>query len=344
METVVVGNRKIGDGHPCLLSFEPGATHTGLDSAIALVEAVAAGGGEAVKFQTIDTDEIMSHEDVQIEYSTSSGKRSESVYDALKRRELSDDEWHKLQRRAQELGLLFISTPSGPRTLQLLVDMRVDAIKVAKADINNPFLIEDIAKTGFPVILDAREKFEDVEVGLRICEKHEQKNIIIMHCPSGYPAEHAGIHLKTIPFIKSIFDYPVAYSDHSMGDYMNYAALGFGANMIEKTITLDRNTDAVEHYMSLEPQDVASFVERVRSIEEAFGNPRVIFNSRVNPKHRRSVVAKDDIAVGEEITLDKLEFRRPGSYLPVDRANEVLGHITRRNITKGSFLQLADVE
>lgn len=343
MRTAHIGHKTVGDGHPCFISLEAGATHSGLDSALELVEAAAAAGADAVKFQTVDTEELMSGDNLRIEYRTQEGKRTESVFRALKRRELPEDDWRRLKRRCDELGILFISTPSGPRTVDLLADMGAAAIKVAKSDVNNRWLIRHIAGKGRPVILDARERFEDVENALRICEEAGVRDVVIMHCPSGYPAEHAGIHLRAIPQIKSVFGYPVAYSDHSEGEAMNFAAIGLGVNMIEKTITLDRDTDAVEHFMSLEPGELARFVRGIRAVEEAMGNPRIIFSSRVNAEVRRSIMASRAIRAGEAFGMDNLSFKRPGTHLSVDCLEQLLGRRAARDLAAGEFLELPDL-
>ena len=346
MRTVKIGDKLVGDGHPCFISVEPGATHTGLESAKKLAKAAKDAGADAVKFQTIITDELMSPEgrSIMVKYGTKEGHKQETVFKALKRRELSFDEWKKLKRFCDELGILFISTPSGPSTVDLLAEMNVAAIKVSKSDVNNRYLIKLIAQKHIPVIIDAREKFQDVEHAIRICEAEGTKDIIIMHCPSGYPAEHAGIHLSVIPFIKGIFDLPVAYSDHSLGDYMNYAALGLGVNFLEKTISLDRNTDAVEHYMSLEPDELKLFIKRIREVEQAFGNPRIIFNSRVRVTNRRSIITQRMIKKEQIITLDDIAFKRPGNYISVERYEEIIGKRATRDIEPDTFLSEHDFE
>jgi sialic acid synthase SpsE len=346
MKNVKIGDKIIGDGNPCFISVEPGATHTGLESAKKLAKAAKEAGADAVKFQTVITEEMMSHEakNLMIEFGTKDGKKKESIYDALKRRELTFDEWRKLKNYCDEIGILFISTPSGPSTVDLLADLNVAAIKVSKSDVNNTYMIRLIAKKKLPVILDAREKFQDVENAIRICEEEGNENIIIMHCPSGYPAEYAGIHLKVIPFIKEIFEKPVAYSDHSIGDFMNYAALGFGANMLEKTITLDRYTNAVEHFMSLEPAEIKEFIKRVREVEKAFGNPRIIFNSRVKAANRRSIMTKRKIPKGKIIEINDLTFKRPGTHISVERYEEIIGKKAARDIELDVFISENDFE
>jgi sialic acid synthase SpsE len=346
MKTVKLGDKIIGDGHPCFISVEPGATHTGFESAKKLAKASKDAGADAVKFQTVITDEIMSQEAKKliIEFGTKDGKKKESIFDALKRRELTFDEWKKLKDYCDEIGILFISTPSGTSTVDLLADINSAAIKVSKSDVNNTYMIRLIAKKNLPVILDAREKFQDVENAIKICEEEGNDDIIIMHCPSGYPAEFAGIHLKVIPFIKEIFGRPVAYSDHSIGDYMNYAALGFGANMLEKTITLDKYTSAVEHFMSLEPGEIKEFINRVREVEKAFGDPRVIFNSRIKVTNRRSIMTKRKIPKGKKIDINDLTFKRPGTHISVERYEDIIGKKATRDIDADIFLSENDFE
>jgi len=344
MKTAKIGNKIVGDGYPCFISAEAGATYTSLESAKKLVKAAKEAGADAAKFQTIETDELMSSQDMMVEYSTPKGKRKESVYKALKRRELSFDEWRKLKKYCDGLDILFISTPSGPKTVDLLAEIKSAAIKVAKADVNNRHLIELIAKKGLPVIMDAREKFEDVENGIKICEEKGIKDIIVMHCPSGYPAQHAGIHLKVISSIKAIFGYPAAYSDHSLGDCMNYAALGLGVNFIEKTITLDKATNAVEHYMSLEPKEFKQFVVKVREIERALGSSRIIFNSRVKKDHRRSIMTARKIKKGKVIKLKDLAFKRPGTHLSVEKYQEVVGKKATQDLETNIFISENDYE
>mgnify|MGYP006310676083 CR=1 FL=1 len=107
-----IGSKMVGDGHPCFISLEPGATHGGLESAKRLARAAAEAGADAVKFQTVRAEDLMSDEDVQIAYKTAGGKKTESVYQALKRRELTPEEWRDLKAYCDDLGILFISTPS----------------------------------------------------------------------------------------------------------------------------------------------------------------------------------------------------------------------------------------
>jgi len=343
MKKVQIGNKWIGDTKPCLIVLEPGSTFSNVSEAKKLTKGVEKSNADAIKFQTLlpgDAERMMEKKDITIDFKTPSGKKKELVLDALKRKELTKEEWRELVNYTKKTGLLFITAPYFPETVDFLVELGVDAIKVSKGDINNVLLIEQIAKTGLPVILDGREKFDDVERAIKICEDHRNRQIVIMHCPSGYPAENAGVHLNAITAIQEKYDYPVGFADHSPGDVMNYAAVGLGVNMLEKTITIDKKIEQVEHFMSLELEELSNFVKNVRSVEEAMGDANIIMTSRVSEDNRRCFVVKNHIKKGEKISREFLEFKRPGNIgISVSNGFEILNKKAKMDISEGTILQ-----
>ena len=340
---VPIGDKFIGKEEPCLISLEPSATYDNLETAKKMVDAVAKAGADAVKFQTFvtgESDKMMGKKDIKIDFTTKTGKKSELVYDALKRRELSKEEWIELFNYTKSKNLLFISSPYFVETVDFLFELGIDAFKISKGDINNVILIDKVSQTKLPIILDTREKFEDILTAIDICKKYDNENIIIMHCPSGYPAENSGVHLNAIHTLQEKFQYPVAFADHSQGGTMNYAAIGLGVSMLEKTITMDKNTEHVEHFMSLELGELQNFVSNIRQIENAMGDPNTLHVSRVEESARRSITAKRDIKKGEKISLDMIEFRRPGDAgISCSDGFEVIDKISKEDIPSGSFIQ-----
>lgn len=341
---ISIGNRTVGDSSPCLISFEPSSTYTSASEARTLLEAVAAAKADAVKFQIFlpgEAERMMGgRKDIEVEFGTPTGKKRESVQEALKRRELPFEEWRALVSLAHEKGLLFIASAYFLDTVARMRDLGVDALKVSKGDVNNTLLIEAMAKTKFPIILDGREKFEDVRRGVEICKKAGNEEVIVMHCPAGYPAPDDTVHLRAIPAIKEMTGLPVGFADHSLGDLMNYAAVALGANMLEKTLSPDKTTEKVEHFMSLEPQELKQFVENVRRVEKAMGSADVLSSSRVEENARRSFVASRPISKGETIAFETLDFRRPGNAgISVAQGYEVLGKKAKQDISTGTFLQ-----
>lgn len=343
MKTVKIGTKTVGIGHPCFISLEPSATYSTFDEAKIMIKNAALAGADGIKFQTLfpgDSDRILGYRTLKVDFSTPTGKKQELMSDAIKRRELGKSEWKELTDFAKSNGVCFISSPYFLDTVDFLVQTNVDAIKVSKGDINNTLLIEKIARTGLPVILDGREKFEDVERAVKICENNNNQQIIIMHCPSGYPAENAGVHLNAIKTIQNRYEYPVGFADHSLGDVMNYAAVALGVNMIEKTIALDKTREYSEFYMSLEPSELKPFVTNIRAVEQAMGNANILESSRVSEDLRRCFVAAIDIKSGETITTSNIDFKRPGNAgISCAEWYNILGKKALKDIPSGTFLQ-----
>ena len=343
MKVIKINDRIIGQNQKCCISFEPSATYTNFQEAKMMIKYVADSGADAVKFQTFipgDAERLMSKKDITSDFTTKSGTKKESVLEALKRRELSKKDWEKLIKYAHKLKLIFISTPVFVETIDFLKHAKVDILKVSKGDVNNVLFVEHMAKTKLPIILDGREKFEDVDKAIKICEKARNKRILILHCPSGYPAENAGVHLNTLKTISQKYKYPVGFADHSPGGIMNYAAVALGASMLEKTITVNKNIEHVEHFMSLELDDLKNFVINVRNIEDAMGDPNVYLKSRVDDTVRRAIVAKVNINKNEKIQKSMLDFQRPANLgISCSEGFQVINKKASINISQGTFLQ-----
>jgi len=343
MKQVEIGQKLVGIGQPCYIVLEASATYANLDEAKKLTKIASNLGANAIKFQNLfpgDAERILGRRDLTVEFTSPTGKKHETMFDAIKRREMSIDEWIELSKFSDQLGIDFVATPYFPEALEIIHEMKTSAIKINKGDINNVLFIEEIAKLNLPIILDGREKFTDVEIAIEICEKVLNDQIIIMHCPSGYPAESSGVHLSAIKSIQEKYDYPVGYADHSFGDLMNYTALGLGVNMIEKTITLDKTREQSEHFMSLEPSEIELFIKNVKEIEKAMGTPDVLNSSRVNDNLRRCFVSKRDIKKDEKITPEMLDFQRPGDAgISCSEGFKIITKKTLIDIPKGAFFQ-----
>ncbi len=345
----MIGNRCIGDGHPCFITYEAGPTHDGLESAKKLVRLAAEAGADAVKFQIFDTDKLVSDKGVMFSYdilvSRETGameKVTESLYEILRRRQLAREEWIELKQYSDSFGLAFFATVGDETDIALLVELNCHSIKIASADVNHFPLLRQAARTGMCVQLDTgNATLGEVERAVEVIRSEGNNNIIIHNCPSGYPARLDSINLNMLKTLKVMFGVPVAYSDHTPGVDMDVAAVALGANLVEKTITLDRTTRSVEHVMSLEPKDMKAFVNTIRDVERAMGGSRRVLTPEEyanRDKVRRSAILKEPVKAGQKLTDANVYFSRPGFGLRPDQYEEMLSFEFIEDVNAGVVL------
>jgi N,N'-diacetyllegionaminate synthase len=323
-------NNSVGDGCPCFITFEAGPTHDGFSSAYQLVSLAAEAGADAVKFQIFDADRLVADKNQLFDYEILVDRESgesktirEPLYDILKRRCLSQEEWLKIKKHSDTLDLAFFATVGFEEDIELLMEMGCDSIKIASADVNHYPLMRKAAQTGMCIQLDTgNATLGEIENAVSVIHETGNSKIIIHHCPSGYPARLTGINLNIIQTLRQLFLYPIAFSDHSPGVEMDIAAVALGANLVEKTITLDRMTPSVEHMFSLEPKEAIEFIRSIRNLEIALGKPRRVLHPKEHEqrtKIRRSAFSTHACRAGTLLKNLAIEFRRPGDGISPDR-------------------------
>lgn len=323
--SIEIAGRTIGDGHPCFITYEAGPTHDGVETAIRLVQEAAQAGADAVKFQIFDSDRLVADRQQLFSYSIlrdrSTGEMeeiSEPLYNILQRRCLSPEQWRRVKAEADLCRLAFFATIGFEEDLNLLLELGCHSVKIASADVDHAPLLRLAARSGLNVQLDTgNAEIPEIEEAVRILECEGCDSIIIHQCPSGYPARLPSICLRMIQSLRTHFPAcPIAYSDHTPEADMDIAAVALGANLVEKTITLDRCTPSVEHVFSLEPADMRTFIQRLRDVETALGTADRRLSDEQKLKRslvRRSPYARHAAAAGTSLADLAVEFRRPGT-------------------------------
>ncbi len=348
------GKRRVGDGEPSFITFEAGPTHDGLESAKRLVTLAAEAGADAVKFQILDPDKLVADKKMPFSYDVlidrETGKTetiSEPLYDILCRRALTEEEWREVKSHSDNLELAFFATIGFEEEVRLLEELGCDSIKIASADVNHWPLLRLAARTGMCLQLDTgNATIGEVEEAVEVIRSTGNENIIIHNCPSGYPARLESINLNIIPTLKRLFPYPVAFSDHTPGCEMDIAAVSLGANLVEKTITENRTTRSVEHIFSLEPVEMKAFITKIRDLEIALGNSRRILHPAEKEKRkdiRRSAFLNKSVTIGQPISLDDIEFRRPGHGIAPNDFEKLVGFRYTRGLTEGHLIEYSDI-
>lgn len=354
MSDIEINGRKIGDGHPCYITFEAGPTHDGVESAIELVNIAAKSGADAIKFQIIDPERLVADKNQLFEFDILLDKKTgetktvkEPLYNLIKKRSLSFEEWRKVKAAADDAGIAFFATVGFEDEIGLLTELGCDSIKIASADLNHYPLLRLAAKSGMLVQLDTGNgTLGEVEKAVDILNDEGCQRILIHQCPSGYPAHLDSIHLNMITTIKQMFPYPAAFSDHTPGWHMDVAAVALGANLIEKTITKDRCTPSVEHIFSLEEEDAKEFVKIIREVETGLGSSRRSLHPsqrQSRNKIRRSAFLITDVKKGEKLSEVNIEYRRPGDGIAPDYLDDLNDPTFSNDLKAGHKLALSDL-
>jgi N,N'-diacetyllegionaminate synthase len=346
---VTIGGRPVGTGEPCFVVAEAGVNHNGdVELGRRLVDAAAAAGADAIKFQTFRAEGVAARLAPKAAYQRLTTDARESQLDMLRRLELSQDAHLDLKRRAEDRGLAFLSTPFDPASVRFLDGLDVVAFKVASPDLTNLPLLEEIGRCGRPVILSTGlAELHEVEAGVAALRAAGAGGIVLLHCVSDYPAPAEEANLRAMATMAAALGLPVGYSDHTEGDEIALAAVALGAVVLEKHFTLDRGLPGPDHAASLEPDELAALVARVRRVESGLGDgvkaPTASERRNVGVV-RRSLAATDDLAAGTVLERRMLTALRPGTGIPPVQIGEVVGRRLRRDLAGGELLAEDDLE
>ncbi|MDR9404929.1 MAG: N-acetylneuraminate synthase family protein, partial [Halothece sp. Uz-M2-17] len=260
---------------------------------------------------------------------------------------LTQAEWREVKATADHEGIAFFATVSFPEDIELLLELGCHSIKIASSDVSHHPLIRQAAKTGMCIQLDTgNSTIGEIEEAVDLILQEGNENFIIHQCPSGYPARLESINLRIIPTLKRMFQVPIAYSDHTPGWEMDVAAVALGANLVEKTITLDRTTRSVEHIFSLEPPEMKQFIQTIRDVETALGNTRRLMSETERQKRlatRSSCYYRRTVQAGEMLTEELIDYKLPGyGILPKD-VEQLIGRYVRKDCPEGKQVEWTDL-
>ncbi len=343
-----IQDRLIGQDNPCFIIAEAGVNHNAdLKMAKKMIDCAVDAGADAIKFQTFSADTLVTKTAQKAEYQKDTTGCVESQYQMIKNLELSYDEFKILSKYAKKKGIIFLSTPFDNESVDFLNDLDIPAFKIPSGEITNFPLLAQIASKKKPVILSTgMSNLAEIEEATTFLKNNGAKDIFLLHCVTNYPADIREVNLRAMDTIRCAFKLPVGYSDHTMGITISIAAVVMGACIIEKHFTLDRNLPGPDHRASLEPDELKNLVLAIREVELGKGSglkkstPEEEKNKLVI---RKSLVAKKDISMGEQITVDMLTVKRPGTGIEPRYYSKIIGSKAIRSISKDELIEWHDI-
>jgi N,N'-diacetyllegionaminate synthase len=343
-----IAGRRIGDGEPPFVIAEAGVNHNGsLDLALQLVDAAAEAGAEAVKFQTFAADAVVRDDAPQAAYQFARAPAG-SQLEMLRELELPADAWTALNTRASEQGLMFLSTPFDPGSVELLARLGVPAFKIGSGDLTNLVLLRAVASHARPILLSTgMAELAEVEAAVDDLRRHGDPPLALLQCTSAYPAPAAEANLRAMATLRERFAVPVGYSDHTLGVATSTAAAALGAAVIEKHLTLDRSLPGPDHAASLAPGTFRELVAAVREAWAALGDGRKApqrHEQDASRLARRSLVVTRPVAAGQQLTAAELDAMRPAGGISPLRLDDVIGRRAARELPALHPLSPEDVD
>lgn len=337
-----IGRSPLGPDHPPVVVAELSANHNGsLERALAVVDAVADAGAHLLKLQTYTADTMTLDVDLPGFRIDTPGSlwQGRTLYD-LYQEGSTPWEWHEpIVDRCRALGLDWFSSPFDGTAVDFLEQLDPAAYKIASFEIVDLSLIRMAARTGRPLVISTgMATLAEIDAAVGAARHAGCTDLVLLQCTSTYPATPENSHLATIPHMAQAFGCPVGLSDHTLGIGVPLAAVGLGAVLIEKHVTLDRSGGGVDDAFSLEPDELRDLVQSSERAWQAIGGIRYgpLTAERPSLQFRRSLYVTRDLRAGEELTPDNLRAIRPGYGLPPRHLDELLGQRVGRDVPRGT--------
>ena len=345
---ISIDGRKIGTDYAPYIIAEMSANHNGnIENAFKIIEQAKRCGADAVKLQTYTADTITLNSRAPEFMIRGTLWEGQSLHELYQKAHMPWD-WHKpLFDFAREQGITIFSSPFDFSAVDLLESLNAPAYKIASFEMVDLPLIRYVAQTGKPMIIstgmaDADEIAEAVETA----KSAGCRELVVLHCVSGYPAPAADYNLRTLPDMAARFGTLVGLSDHTLDNTTAVASVVLGACVIEKHFTLDRNGGGADDSFSLEPDGLQALCRDSKTAWQALGRVHYGLKSseQGNVQFRRSLYFVKDMQKGDAIDETCIRSVRPGFGIAPKHFDELIGKRLTRNVQANTKTDWADFE
>ncbi|MFN4088118.1 MAG: N-acetylneuraminate synthase family protein [Alphaproteobacteria bacterium] len=332
---------------PCTIVGEVAQAHDGsLGTAHAYIDAIAAAGADAVKFQThIAAAESTAAEPWRKRFSP----QDETRLDYWRRMEFTEPQWEGLRRHAEAKGLLFLSSPFSIEAFRLLRRVGVAGWKIASGEITNDELLDAAAATGQPVILSTgMSGFAEVDAAVERVRRTPAP-LAVLQCTTMYPTPAEAVGINALPMFRERYGCAVGLSDHSATIYPAVASAMLGAQMVEVHVALSRDAFGPDVVASVTPAELRQLVDGVRFVERMRASPvdrtePLAVAAPLRDIFMKSIVAARDLPAGTVLQREDLALKKPGGGLPAAALAEIVGQRLVRPLAHDAQLARADLE
>ena len=346
---IEVSGKRIGNNEDVFVVAEAACNHMcDLDLAKRMIDNAAEAGADAIKFQTYKAERLVTslanaywgnEKSTQLEYYKNLDK-------------FDQREYQQLFDYAKQRGMVAFSTPFDIESANMLNEIGMELYKIPSCEINNIALLKHVAKFNKPIILSTgAATVVEIDNAVNAIFGEQNYNLVLLACTLSYPTDNENANLNRISTLLKLYpDITIGLSDHTRPDkhmVIPALAVAMGARVIEKHYTLDREWTGSGHFFSIQPDDLKEMVHNIKLAKTVLGTDRLGITTseqRAVIGARKSIVASMDIKKGTRLTKDMLTFKRPGTGLPPEKLNELIGRIMRQDIAYDTPLDKDMVE
>tara|TARA_A100001015_G_scaffold250218_1_gene288534 strand:+ start:104 stop:2545 length:2442 start_codon:yes stop_codon:yes gene_type:complete len=339
-KSFLLGKKFVGEGRKTFIVAEAGLNHNGsLAIAKRLIDEAKKARCDAIKFQSFLPDSRVSKKVKSEKYSEKIIGTQESIHQLFSRLSLNFDTQKKIFSYARKKKIFIFSTPFDIESANFLDKLGVGAFKIASADLVNLPLIKHVAKKNKPIIISTgMSKISEIDDAIETVRSTGNRNLAVLHCNSSYPSTHSEVNLKFMNNLKSLYNIPVGFSDHTTDLLASKSAICLGADIIERHFTLSKRMEGPDHILSSDQKEIADLVkfkkfykkfdiwfkkrkkrekEQIKlilgdGVKKIQPNEYLTINSQ-----KKSLYAKKDIKKGEKFTKSNVTIKGPaGGLLP----------------------------
>ncbi|HID60617.1 MAG TPA: N-acetylneuraminate synthase [Hadesarchaea archaeon] len=334
MKNIRIGKKMIGEGQSTFIIAEIASAHQGdLGLLTELIDKVHNTGADAVKFQKFITEELV----------TPSGPR----YENFKRIEFTEKTWGRVLDSACKFKWEILADVFDEKSCDFMDELGVSAFKIHSTDLTNPYMTSHTAKKGKPILLSTGgSTMKEIENAIEMIKSHGNHDIILVHGFQAYPTLIEDTNLKMIPKLKRIFNLNVGFHDHvdaehELATFLPCLAVTMGASVIEKHVTLERESKGLDYESSLTPEEFKKMVQNIRNTEKILGSGEFELSDamkKYRDEVKKNIVARVDIPAESKIELHMLAFKRSAPGLPPSEAVKIIGKRTKTSIKKDEII------
>lgn len=265
---VRLGDRLVGDGHPCFVMAEIGINHNGdVQTAKKLIDVASLAGCEAVKFQKRTVDVVYTPEELAKPRESPFGETNGDLKRAL---EFGQAEYEQIHEYCQHKPMAWTASGWDEASVDFLERFAPPFYKIASASLTDDALLRHTRAKGRPIVLSTgMSTIAQIDHAVEVLGTQD---LVIMHCCSTYPSQYADLNLKVIPVLRERYGVPIGYSGHETGIASSVAAVVLGACVVERHVTLDRSMWGSDQAASLEPNGMMRVIRDIRLVETSLGD------------------------------------------------------------------------